>query len=780
MLRNLLLIKSGLRRAKGQTAAIAALVLSAALMLNIWLMLAMDYKQNFERCHERLNGEHAAFVLGDSSGSMKDFLSDILQNDTSVTEYYMSDALSMPGSFHYNSGEMNTEFVILKKEEALSRPSGRVEITEQGSLSEGIYLPMLYKTGEIAAGKTIDISIGSHSVNYPVCGFLNSSMAGSHNCGMCTLLLTQDQYQELEEKGYALKSVYLSVRIQDKTKSEDFEASLKNRISAEYPDIYMLSNSYAMVSSSRYISQMVCSGVVSAMAFFILIIVLVVTCSNILNDIQDNMKNLGVLKAAGYTGAQLIRQLLLQYLGITIISAAAGIAGSYMLFPGINTMMVSQTGIPYEVRFLPVPGLLTVAILGGSVAAAVLLSSWKIKKTEPVAALRQGMKTHNFKRNWISLEKSSLPVNTALAFKTACSSLKQNVIICITMYVLSLVVVFSGLMVENVITDMTPFVDLIVGETADSCINVAPGHEAEFLRMMEKDPRVEKVYLYTSREVRHAGGIELVATMSEDFSMVNNKRVCIEGRFPKYDNEMAAAVKYAKERHLRIGDEITLTADGTEAKYLICGFTQISNNLGKDCLLTRDGYQRMGRLPDLSYYLNLSKGTDIDAFNEEISTQLEGGVNGVVNVQSILEGTASVYVTLMKIIVTGILILSAAVIIFVLYLLVRTMLNRKKQEYGILKALGYTTGQLVMQTALCLMPPVMISVLVGFFLNSMVINPLTGLFLRGIGILKCTFAVPGGFLAAAGAGMIVYTFAMTCLLSLRIRKIVPREMLMGE
>ena len=103
MLRNLLLIKSGLRRAKGQTAAIAALVLSAALMLNIWLMLAMDYKQNFERCHERLNGEHAAFVLGDSSGSMKDFLSDILQNDTSVTEYYMSDALSMPGSFHYNS-----------------------------------------------------------------------------------------------------------------------------------------------------------------------------------------------------------------------------------------------------------------------------------------------------------------------------------------------------------------------------------------------------------------------------------------------------------------------------------------------------------------------------------------------------------------------------------------------------------------------------------------------------------------------------------------------------
>ena len=187
------------------------------------------------------------------------------------------------------------------------------------------------------------------------------------------------------------------------------------------------------------------------------------------------------------------------------------------------------------------------------------------------------------------------------------------------MLVLSLVVVFSGLMVENMIVDMDPFLNLIAGETADSCININPEIQSEFLQAMEDDNRIQKIYLYHTTEVRHVDGIALMATVSEDFADANNQNVCFEGRFPKYDNEMAIAAKYAREKGLKIGDEITLTADGRKARYLISGFTQISNNLGKDCLLTRSGYERMGRLQDESYYINTADGVDIDDFNEDVS-----------------------------------------------------------------------------------------------------------------------------------------------------------------
>jgi predicted lysophospholipase L1 biosynthesis ABC-type transport system permease subunit len=492
------------------------------------------------------------------------------------------------------------------------------------------------------------------------------------------------------------------------------------------------------------------------------------------------MKNLGALKAVGYTSGQLVRTLLLQFTGLSMLAALAGAGLSYLLFPAVNDMMISQTGIPYAVRFLPLPLFAAVAISACAVSLSVWLSARKIKKIEPITALRSGVQAQTLKRNHVPLDKAKVPLNAALALKTALSGIKHNVTVCVTVLVLSLVVVFSGLMAENVIGDFTPFLNLIAGETADSCINVEASAEQEFLQQMRSDDRVEKIYLFHSLNVVHAGGAELMATMYDDFSELNNKSVVYEGRFPERADEIAVAGKYAGENDLKIGDEISITANGKTEKYVICGYTQISNYLGRDCLLTRKGYERLGSIISASYYINLANGVDIDEFNAEAKEKFAGKISTAVNIKTVMEGAAKVYVTLMKIIVIAILVLSALIIAFVLYLLVRTMLNNKKRDYGILKSLGFTSGQLVMQTALAFMPAVILSTVAGLILGSIVINPLMSLFLSGIGIVKCTFTVPAGFVTAAGAGIIALSFAIACLLSLKVKKIAPCALLRGE
>lgn len=775
-----LIARSNMRKTKGQTTAILVLILLAAMLLNLWLMLSMDYQANFDRCHDKLNAEHVTLTVSDSDGKIKELLTKKLENDKDVAEYRLDTCMHMTGTFPYNNGEMNSWFIFMEKQAAATRPIGKAEIVEDSHFTSGVYLPILYKTNEIKTGKPIEISIGSHTVSYTVCGFFNSVMAGSNNCGLTEIILTKDKYAELKNLGYAPDATLCSVRLFHLSNNVNYEAALKSFVSKRFPNITMVSNSYDMVLQARYISQSICSVIMSVMALLVLLIALIVIASNIINDIQVNMKNLGALKAIGYTSKQLIFSLLLQFLGMTLLTAIIGTALSYCLFPGINAMMISQTGIPYAIHFLPLPFILSLFILGGAVAAAVWLAARRIKKIEPITALRSGIQTHNFKRNHVPLEKTKAPLNLALALKTTFSGVKHNITVCITMLIISLIIVFSGLMAANMIVDTAPFVNLIVGETADSCISVNTEVEDEFLRKMNADRRVEKVYLQNSINVTHSGGAELLATLCDDFSKVNNQTVVYIGRFPAYDNEIAIGAKYAREKDLTIGNEIDITANGKTEKYLISGLTQVTNYLGRDCLFTRTGYERLGTLSDANYYLNLAHSTDIDAFNEEIKASFADSINTTINIKSTIDSAVTVYVSLMTIIVIAIIVLSAIIIAFVLYLLVRTMLNHKKHDYGILKALGFTTRQLILQTALSFMPAIIVSTVVGLILGCLVINPILSLFFSTLGIVKCTFYVPAGYIAAAGVVLVLFTFSMACLLSLKIKKITPKALLTGE
>ncbi len=786
MRKSFLIACSNIRKSKGQTVAIVVLILLGAMMLNLWLMLSMDYQANFDRYHDKLNAEHVTLAVGSDSDKTRKFLAETLENDSRTAEYRLDSCLSMTGTFPYNDGKMNGWFVFLKKDVALTRSVGRAEIVEEGGITSGVYMPMLYKTEDIDIGKTVKLTVGSHTVEYTVCGFFNSVMMGSHNCVFTEIILTDDKYDELADLGYAPRSTLCSVRMHDKSDCLRFESDLKTAISSansannvDTLDI-MLSNCYDIVVQSRYISQAICSAVMSVMALLVLMIAIVVIASNIVNYIQVNMKNLGALKAVGYTSGQLIGVLLLQFVGLSLVTAVVGAGLSYVLFPAVNAMMISQTGIPYAIRFLPLPFVISLLILCGTVAVAVWLAARRMKKIEPITAIRSGVRTHSFKKNHVPLEQTGTPLNFALALKTTLSGAKYNVTICITMLVLSLVVVFSGLMTENVIADFTPFLNLIVGESADSCINVNTSFEDEFLKVMNDDERVEKAYLYNSINVSHVDSAELMATICDDFAKVNNKDVIFEGRFPKYDNEIAIGEKYAIENGIEIGDEIKITANGKAETFLISGFTQISNNLGRDCLLTREGYERFGELSMVSYYINLAEDADIDAFNEEMKDKLGENANAFINIQDTFESAAEVYISLMTIIVIAIIVLSAIIITFVLYLLVRTMLNNKKCDYGILKSLGFTTGQLILQTALSFMPSVVISAVLGLVISALTINPLLSVFMWSIGIVKCNFTVPVGFVTVAGVMIIGFTFAMACLLSLKIKKITPKALLSGE
>lgn len=787
-----MIARSNFRKSKGQMISIAAIMLIVGMMLNLWLILQFDYKKNFDRNHDKLNAEHVMLAVSVNSEKERDavrkLLVDTMEHDGRTDEFYMDDAVMFGyGSFECNDGAINSNFIYLDRETAVSRPIGQIEIVEDSDETSGVYMPFIYKSEDIAIGKEVKITIGTSEMCYTVCGFTNSVMAGSNNCSVCELVLTEDKYKELKKMAgqgenmlVSENGILCSVRLKDKADCENYYAMLRNKLSTEYPSAGIGGNYYTMVIQARYISQMICAGIISAMAFLILLIALVIIASNIINYIQENMKKLGVLKAIGYTGNQIISAFQIQFLSVSLTVVIVGASLSYCIFPVINEMMISQTGIPYQMHFLPVPFLITVGILGGTVFLTVWTAVGRVKKLEPIIALRQGIQTHSFKKNHVRLEQVRLPLNGALALKTTFGSVKNNVTICISMLVVTLVLAFSAVVTENVIFDIDTFINMIVGETTDSAINITHDIEDEFLQIVSEDERVEKVYLYNAATVSHVDGEILEATIIDNYEELNNQDVIIKGRFPKYDNEIAIAAKYAKRKDLDVGDEIVVAIDGTEGTYLISGFTQVTNQLGLDCILTRDGYMKFGHVNFMTYSINLKDGTDVDVFNTDMEARFGNNINGTINVDAVVYAGSLVYVKLMTMIVIGILILSVCVIAFVLYLLVRTRLGNKKQDYGIMKSLGFTTKLLIIQNSISFMPPVILSTIVGLLVSSVVINPLIAVFLSGIGIVKSTFRVPVGMIIVEGIVTVIITFLILCFMSRKIKKLSPHALLTGE
>ena len=142
MKKHILLAGSNLRKAKSQTTAIIVLMLLASVMLNLWFMLSTDYKQNFDRCHDKLNAGHVTLSLSSDNEEIQKFLTETIEKDTRTDSFSLDPIMQMPGSFSYNGGEINAELVLLEKQAALTRSVEKIEIVEDSPFQSGIYLPV--------------------------------------------------------------------------------------------------------------------------------------------------------------------------------------------------------------------------------------------------------------------------------------------------------------------------------------------------------------------------------------------------------------------------------------------------------------------------------------------------------------------------------------------------------------------------------------------------------------------------------------------------------------
>ena len=785
MTKELLLAKSHFRKNKGTTAGIFLLMLMAAFLLSLSMIIFTDVYPTAQRSSDKLDSGDGIIKIYNIKERDDGFIKELMGDD--VVRYGTSYALNYnAGSVISNKDGANVvvNTLVENPEEAFNKTMAKTEIvSEDTSITDDyIYLPyQLHSSGNFEIGDTYKLTLGNNRYDLKIRGFLENTYYGCNNSGCYEMVVSDKIYDELlEVHGDTNLCAAVPYELKDGVKQSRFSTRVSNDVIKHDLSMSAENVSLSDVIMSRTFMSLIIAVSFLTVTIIVMAVVTMMIANSISNYVKENMKTVGALKAIGYTGRNIKASLLLMFLEIAVIASVVGIALSYVALPVISNVVVAQMGLPYSSAFSIIASLVAFTLVFAFTFVATLISVRKINKIVPIVALREGIESHNFKSNPIKLEKSVLGLDMSLAMKTLFTNLRQNIITFVITAFLIFLCVIALLMYENF--NRNPNLKLMALEIFSGSVGVENKDSEEAYEFLASRPEVKNIRKTHDFRATTNDEDSIILNVFEDPSKMDNTDVCYKGRLPSHDNEICISGKYAKNIGLNIGDEIRFELGDKSYTYIITGFIQTTNNGGREGIMNEAAARNLVDLDNYITYYAFDTETEeetaklLDDFEAEFGDRLINQTNFYKNIEGSL-ATFKGIATLMLVVVCAI---SGAVIILVLYLLIRSLIFSKRKDYGIYKAIGYTSRSLVFQTAASFMPSIIVSTVLSSIASYFLANPYMQMIMINFGLMKCTFTIPIPGVIIIAASMIVVSFLFAVFESRRVKKIEAYNMLVAE
>ena len=110
-------------------------------------------------------------------------------------------------------------------------------------------------------------------------------------------------------------------------------------------------------------------------------------------------------------------------------------------------------------------------------------------------------------------------------------------------------------------------------------------------------------------------------------------------------------------------------------------------------------------------------------------------------------------------------------VFLVIRLLLKTVFVKREKEFGIKKALGFTSLQLRYQLSLSLIPSTLLAAVIGAAVGYFFTNPLFGLVLRNYGLRTSSLIVKPEMMIVPTVAVSVLVFVFSFIMSGRMKRI---------
>lgn len=311
----------------------------------------------------------------------------------------------------------------------------------------------------------------------------------------------------------------------------------------------------------------------------------------ILFQLESNYTEIGIMKAIGFTHAQIKPLYLIKYMGIALMGTLCGFG---MSIPFTNMLEIMQAGmVPI------VPGYIG-TLLSAVVVIAILGLVWwvttlvlhRLKKQSTMDAIRKGNEGTSYQPlSRITLaQRSHMRIPVFLAVNDLFAHVK-NTIMMIAIYGFCMLLILMPLSLKDSF-QKDAFLQLLNMSVADLYTQQNGG--IAFADLEEKqrdlkhdlqayDPNVQ-VYIETMTSASLVeDGVSSAAFLMKRGNG-NDETVFSSGKQPHLDNEIALTSMLAKRYDKHVGDSIVMVLEGVKKEYLITGIYSSVMNLGSNVL----------------------------------------------------------------------------------------------------------------------------------------------------------------------------------------------------
>lgn len=839
---------ANIRKKKGVAISMGVLILLAVAIFNVGLTLLAGISRFYDMENDRLNGAH--YMVRFTGNEYKEeyldfFLQDPRVETAETDEFVLMDMASFP-----EGGVISANFLNMDR----SRKISGYFVAEQTEVpeDEAVYIPVFMKDMGYGLGDELILNYNKKDYHFRIAGFTQSTWLHSSVSSMVNLYMPEKAYESLyEQQGGGFM---LLVRVKDQADLKGLIADFKKNTDVNIEAISMDAKAMEItIDDMRNGTTMVVtiiSAVLFVFSFLMVLVALIVMKFRISNHIDSQMRGIGALGAVGYTGRQIRWSVVMEFVIIGIIGTGLGIALSYGIIAALGGLITSSVGVTWKSG-----GHIGYDILSAVfIMTVVIFVAWRsaaaAARILPVEALRGGIKSHSFKKEYFPLERTKGPLSMALGLKSMAFNRKMYLMVGVIFAGIAFASAFSIITWWNMGINDDLVLKLTGYEISDIIVYKAPHENYEELsKKVGAMEGVRKVSLYDMESLTVEGEL-LSCYVSDDFSKLEMVEV-YEGDYPEYDNEIVVTGLLARSWGKKIGDTITVSSNGASAEYVICGLTQTMNNFGRICFIHDTGLLRVEPYyGKSSIQVYLEPGLDIDAFigsmeqkfrvlspantadsmgadhssnmntsggkQEAIAAAkkkaeeklaalismygvdsaqyalmvdgeviLSGDTNDyeidriennrrlfVTNVNSIADSTRMMAV----LIIMGTVLL----VVLVLYMVIKSMLTKRRREFGIYKALGYTDRQLMEQIAISFLPASAGGTFAGSLAGCLSVNRMASLLFERLGISEMNFVVEPWLILLMALVLVVFAFAVSMALAGKIKGITVYGLLTEE